>query len=119
MAHATARRLNVGLLRQRGVWPFLLYGGLSAFCYVLSFKSIEDRVVNILAPFLWLFGPTATLVYGAQLVHIYRIETAVIFALVLPAVMLTRRSAAASAMLAVLAALVWLFFGVLVYTPAM
>lgn len=103
---------------QRMVGLLGLYAAMSGFCYSLLYTLIKLERFSAIGYVLWLFGPAATLVYGTQFLSVYALRTAIIIGLALIISYATGRSPVAVRIAWRILVIVWLLFGISVYSPA-
>jgi hypothetical protein len=104
---------------RQAVWLMLAYGLLSWLWYALSFYEIDVQTGHRIAMFMWIFGPTATLVGGSRSFTLYLEETLVIGALVFLSIGFSRHSYVLGALLWLITAIAWLLCSAMLYTLAM
>ena len=104
---------------RQAVWLVLAYGLLSLLWYALSFYEIDVQTGHMIAMFMWIFGPTATLVGGSRGLTLYLEETLVIGVLILLSIGPSRHSRILGAMLWLITAIAWLLCSAVLYTLAM
>jgi hypothetical protein len=89
----------------------MLYIAVSVFC-----AASPVPMVRALLSLLWIFGPSAILIYGLEFVELFFIGTAVVFPLFFVASVVESKGKKLAAIACF--SLAWALFGFLVYAPA-
>jgi hypothetical protein len=101
------------------VWIACIYTVMSVFCYMLSTIDVSVQTGSKVGLFLWMLGPTSTLVVGTGYLALCFKETAMVGILMFASVGLYRHSRAAGMISWSVTAIVWLLCSLVLYSVAM
>ncbi len=98
----------------------LIVGGIAYVClmaFVLVGVTLLSRTAQLsMRPYIWLFGPPATLVYGTELLWAFVSGTVIVASLLV--VVARTRSSIVRGVCGIALALAWVLFGSVAYIPS-